>query len=104
MLAGHIEETVRFATEPEARLTYALEHAAADREVSIHYSTQLIRVLLSTEAATRWTNSDDVGIYGHADTGAEPLELIVEKDFACIDAGDADNADAFPNPKTGVTC
>jgi len=104
MQAGCVEETIRFAPEPAAKLTYRLEHAATPREISIHYSVQNIRVLLSTEAAKRWADGDEVGIYGHVDTGTASLELLVEKDYACIDGGGADNADAFPNPKAGIVC
>lgn len=32
------------------------------------------------------------------------LELILEKDFACLDRSDADNHDTFPNPLIGASC
>lgn len=32
------------------------------------------------------------------------LELILEKDFACLDRSDADNHDTFPNPFIGASC
>jgi hypothetical protein len=36
--------------------------------------------------------------------GNRSLDLIVEKDFACLDLSDADNEDTFPNPLVGTTC
>lgn len=48
---------------------------------------------------------DQFGLYcslGVAD--GKVLELLVEKDFACLDGTDADNEDAFPNPNHGVVC
>jgi hypothetical protein len=48
-------------------------------------------------------DTNQVGIYSSVDLGPRGvLELIVEKDFACLDLSDANNADAFPNP--GVEC
>ena len=36
--------------------------------------------------------------------GNRSLDLIVEKDFACLDLSDADNEDTFPNPNSGAIC
>jgi hypothetical protein len=104
MRTGRIQESIRFAPEAAAKLTYALEYGERAQEISAQYGDCEIRVLLSTEAARRWANGDGVGIYGAAETGGVPLELIVEKDYACIDRADADNADAFPNPKAEALC
>jgi hypothetical protein len=101
---GHIEESIRFAPDAAANLTYALEHAPAAPAISLHYLDRKIRIMLSTDAAEQWAGSDEVGVYGEADTGGEPLALIVEKDYACLDRDDPQDADAFPNPKTGMAC
>ncbi len=37
--------------------------------------------------------------YGETQTGSGILIIAVEKDFACLDRDDAENADAFPDPK-----
>jgi hypothetical protein len=97
---GRIEQTVYFARD--AKLTYALEHAASAQTISVRYRPQEVTVLLSTSEARQWAEGEQVGIYGSADTGHGPLALLVEKDFACLNASDADSedeADAFPNPK-----
>jgi hypothetical protein len=40
-----------------------------------------------------------VGVYTTVDIPPEGLlDLIVEKDFACLDQSDEDNTDTFPNP------
>jgi hypothetical protein len=100
-----IAETIRFAPETEAHLTYALEHERAEREIAVRYAEGRVTVVLSTEAARRWAGSDDIGIYGEAETGGdEPLKLLVEKDFACLGGDEASNADAFPNPHAEAVC
>jgi hypothetical protein len=32
------------------------------------------------------------------------LQILIEKDFACIDGTDQENADTFPNPLAGLKC
>ena len=99
---GRIEETIRFA--PDAKLTYALQHEPAEQDIRLEYLPENVTAVLSTAAATRWANGDEVGIYGDAATGDGLLALLVEKDFACLDGDDLADADAFPNPKAGAIC
>jgi hypothetical protein len=102
--SGSIEDTIHFTAAPEAKLTYVLRVAPADPYISVDYLPQRVIVVLSTEAAADWAASDAVGIYGSSDTGAGPLELIVEKDFACLDGTEPVDEDAFPNPNAGAVC
>lgn len=102
---GRIEETIRFAPEHGATLTYALECSGAQKELSVRYRPQKVTVTLSLEEARKWSEGDEVGLYCTCKVGdGEVLELLVEKDFACLDGNDADNEDAFPNPNHGVVC
>jgi hypothetical protein len=101
---GRIAETIHFGPQPEARLTYALAHGPAPEPICLEFQPQAITILLSTTAAQRWARSNDVGIYGDAETGEGTLALLVEKDFACLDGNDPQDADAFPNPSAGVAC
>lgn len=104
MQAGRIEETIRFAPEKDAKLTYALEHSAAKTEMTVLCRSQEVTVTVPTEAARRWSESDQVGMYRDIGAGDEVLALLVEKDFACLDGSDADNEDAFENPNHGAAC
>lgn len=101
---GSIEDTIRFTSAEDAKLTYVLQVAPADPDISVDYLPQRVIVVLSTQAAADWAASDAVGIYGSANTGVAPLELIVEKDFACLDSDDPSDEDAFPNPNAGPAC
>jgi hypothetical protein len=100
---GRIEETIYFAAGDGAKLTYALEHRAAE-EISLHYRANEVTVSLSTASVHEWAEGEQVGIYGALDVGHGQLELIVEKDFACLDGSDAENADTFANPNQGAVC
>jgi hypothetical protein len=101
---GGIEETICFGPTDDARLTYALEHRAGRDDVRVDYREQRVSVVISTAAARRWAQSDEIGIYGTAETGCGVLDVMVEKDFACLDGNDPVDADAFPNPTAGVVC
>lgn len=97
--SGEIEETVYFTAEPDAKLTYALKVAPSSEALSVSYAAQRVAVSINAETAERWTSQDtEVGIYGSIDTGHGPLELLIEKDFACLDATEEENQDTFPNP------
>lgn len=101
---GRIEETIRFAPQEDAKLTYALEHATTEQEISVRYRAQEVTVVLSTEVTGKWAEGDRVGVSGTFDVGHDQLALLVEKDFACLDANDVDNGDTFSNPNGGVIC
>jgi len=102
--AGRIEETITFAPEQNARLTYALEHAVSDQEIYLRYRPQEVCVVLSTGAARKWAEGEQVGISCDIGVGHGHLSVLVEKDFACLDRKDGDREDTFPNPKSGRVC
>src|ERR1700722_20230162 len=93
-----IEETIRFAPQVDAKLTYALEHAATEEAISVRYQPQQVTIVLSTQRARSWAEGEDVGVSGTVRVGSDELELLVEKDFACLDGTDEDNKDTFANP------
>lgn len=103
---GRIEETVRFAPEPEASFTYALELSAPGiRAAAVRNAPRHLAVAVTPEQVRLWRKDDEVGIYSRVDIGeGRTLEIIVEKDFACLDASDSENADTFPNPNRAVIC
>ena len=101
---GRIDETVYFAADENARLTYALEHAPVASAIAVRYSRQEVAVVLSSAEARRWAANTDVGIYAETVVKNGPLEVAVEKDFACLDKSDAENMDTFPHPHQGTAC
>jgi hypothetical protein len=101
---GRIEECIRFAPQDNAALTYALELESTGHELRLLYRPQEVTVLLSRDEARRWALSDQIGISGAMEFGQDKLDLLVEKDFACVDRDDEKNEDTFPNPKAGAAC
>jgi hypothetical protein len=105
---GRIEETVHFGPEHDAKLTYALlasaDHPAQGEAMKLLYRPQAISVVVAAIQVRTWANGTEVGMYAEVNTGEGQLELAVEKDFACLDKGTADNQDTFPNPSQRTTC
>ena len=102
---GRIEETIHFTAAPEANLTYALESALQASPVTVRYGSREVTVILSRDRARIWEAPSEVGVYTTLDMGpAGSLEVVVEKDFACIDRSDEDQSDTFANPIAGAAC
>jgi hypothetical protein len=107
METGRIEEAVFFAADNHSKLTYALELEDEERQrfLELRYQPSEITIVVPTAQARAWADGNIVGIYHVLDLGTRgPLELIVEKDFACLDGTAAENHDTFPNPGVGATC
>jgi hypothetical protein len=99
METGHIDSTIYFTGNAEDRWTYAIEMHSDVASTAIRYRTNQITVLVSAADAKAWSGSDQVGIYASCQLGGrQRLEILVEKDFACLDLSDAENEDTFPNP------
>jgi hypothetical protein len=102
---GRIEETIRFAEAPDATLTYALESAVQSSPVRVRYGFRDVTVILSEDQMRIWEAESEVGVYSNLDIGsAGSLDVIVEKDFACLDRGDEENRDTFANPHAAGIC
>jgi len=106
LLSGDcVEETIHFASDPSARLTYALQQEAFAKSPTVHYADNRVSVLLPADLAYVWGVTDQVGIAEEISLGAlGSLALLIEKDFACLDRSDEDNRDTFANPHAGAIC
>jgi hypothetical protein len=57
------------------------------------------------ETASRWAAGNEVGIESISSAvQGEQLQVLVEKDFACLNGDEEQNADTFPNPLAGTKC
>ena len=101
---GRFEETIHFGTEEDARLTYALEHAADACALAVRCEGRRVTVIVPTESARAWAAGSDVGVYGTVRVGSGELEIAVEKDWACLGKNNEQNRDTFPHPGPGTVC
>jgi hypothetical protein len=100
-----IQETVHFSSDPSARLGYTLEIGSHSEPVTVVFVGQQIVVSISRDQLTGWSGEHQVGIYASLPIDeTTTLEVALEKDFACLDLSDEDNADTFTNPLAGKAC
>jgi hypothetical protein len=106
LLSGDcVEETIHFAPEASARLTYALQQEPLAKSPTVQYTDGRVSVLIPAHQAYVWGVTDQVGIAEEISLGTfGSLALLIEKDFACLDRSDDDNHDTFANPHAGATC
>ncbi len=88
---GSVEEAVTFAAAE--RLSYRLQMGAV-AVVTASFERGSITVTVPEVLASRWAATDEVGM--EASDGA--LNILIEKDFACLHHPDADAGATFPNP------
>jgi hypothetical protein len=91
LLGGRIEDIASLAdfseeVAPYNAMTYVLRCAGQFPPVKVQYGMRGITIVLSQEQAKLWSRDGVMGIYSTITMGvAEPFEIIVEKDFGCID-------------------
>jgi hypothetical protein len=59
---GRVEETIRFAEAPEAKLTYALESAVQLSPVRVRYGFHEVTIILSRDQARVLGAESEVGV------------------------------------------
>jgi len=97
--SGKVMEVTEFGPGLTDGLGFILKViSGTELTVSFEYNTTTIGV--PRYLAEEWINTDLVGFDGKIDTGkGRIIEVLVEKDFACLDNPEEDNIGAFPNPK-----
>src|ERR1700761_4470900 len=89
-----IQKTIYFGQEPGARLTYTLESNATIRDTTAQYCLHEVTIQIPSAVARSWATGDSISVSGRKDLGpAGTLEILVEKDLACLDRSDEENED-----------
>ena len=87
---GYLEDQINFAGTP---LIYAIQ-LTDGQELTSSYIDNKITMCMSRKMIVELTDSDRVGFKNNNSR----LELLVEKDFTCLDNVDEDQSDNYPNP------
>ena len=94
-----VEESTSF---PEGgKLQYVLKQTPSDTTVvkTNEGDDSCINILVHETRAKQWAKSEEVGLFGSEPLVLGSLELLIEKDFACLNPRDrGDDSDSFPNP------
>ena len=102
---GRVEEKILIGSGDDETFDYVLESTAAGSSPIATVTARGIAVQVPSHEVMRWASTDQVGIEGRQPVDNETsLQILIEKDFACIDGNDHENADTFPNPLAGLKC
>lgn len=87
---GMVEELTSFGSN---QLVYAVK-SALQAQLSAGFTDGRITVLIPDEFVSAWPDNDVVGLR----LDGPGLEILVEKDFVCIDRKDEDQSDQYEHP------
>ncbi len=97
---GRIAETTAFGSSAKEIFTYKVEISNDASKISAGFCENEICVFLPRETASKWIETDQVGISAVIENSESELEILIEKDFVCMTrTDDPDKLDAFPNPE-----
>jgi hypothetical protein len=96
---GRVEERIVLGSSHDATFHYTLEAASAVPSPEVVVTARSIIVRVPIRDAVRWASTDEVNIEDRQSVGGPAtLRILIEKDFACMDGTEEQNADSFPNP------
>lgn len=95
---GQVQERTEFPGG--GQLTYRLRSDDKISEISVGYSGNIIEFRVPAALAQRWCSTDLVTLSAAPPVGADTVQLVLEKDFACLEprAGE-DESDQFSHPR-----
>lgn len=94
---GYYEESTQFR---DKKLTYALKSKEGISCLDADFNGDTITLFLSIEEQKTWATSKRVGFKDTVATGnGQSLQLLLEKDFVCLDEVEEDQSDNYPNPR-----
>ncbi len=94
---GYLEEITAFGS---GRLVYAVQLMGGLEKLEAAFTGDRIVLRVPESIGKGWDASDLVSIRDIMELeDGEGLELLLEKDFACLDEREEDQSDNYPNPK-----
>ena len=96
--SGSVVETIEFGEKTDEQISFSLE-SYNDEQMSLVYNNNNVHIHIPQMLLYEFINTERVGIARDLATGMNRIiSVLIEKDFACLDAGEEDNAGAYPNP------
>jgi len=98
-----LEEIIVFGSDQQLRYCLQVSYNIATPQAFFKQGEVLVKV--PHEMSTHWALSTQVSIEGIQVISEKiQLEILIEKDFACLNGDEKQNVDTFPNPKAGTSC
>ncbi|WP_373517059.1 hypothetical protein [Pricia sp.] len=84
----------------EAHFVYAVKASNVHDHLTASFADQVITLFVPKDTLNDWYTNDQVGFY-HTEIldNGQKLDLILEKDFVCLDDRAEDESDNYPNPR-----
>ena len=102
---GRVEEKIIMGNEPGDVFTYVLESSRAIPTLQATLGKQGLLVQVPAKKVSQWATGDEIGIEAIVPLENEKqLQVLIEKDFACLNGPEEQNVDTFPNPLAGQSC
>jgi len=93
---GYIEEQTDFLPN---KFFYAVKTDNSIHELKADFKNNAITLLIPEAWAQGWESSEQVGFEGQMKTNdSQSINLLIEKDFKCLDESTEDQSDNFENP------
>jgi hypothetical protein len=87
---GYLKESVNFGDD---ELVYVLQ-SIADNELSADFKNNIVTMYVTKAMIDELASTDRVGF----ENTCGKLQLLIEKDFTCLDNVEEDQSDNYPNP------
>ena len=92
---NHVVSTINFPNGTQ--LTYGLSPTNTET-TTIQYLESIISIRMGTLDIETMGDEKSVGVQSIHNAGESTLNLLIEKDFACLHQRGEDDKDTFPNP------
>lgn len=94
---GSVMETTEFE---QATFAYEVQLESTITELQASFFENTIIMKVPKDMGIHWFDSDTVGFENRVVlTNGNPLHLLLEKDFTCLENTSEDQSDNYPNPK-----
>jgi len=94
---GYFEDSTDFG---DTLFTYALKAKERINGIEAQFESNTITLSLNKNISENWYESDQISFRHSVErTDGSTLNLLIEKDFVCMDEREEDQSDNYPNPK-----
>jgi hypothetical protein len=98
--SGEVSASTGFPGDRSFR--YTVLGASATTRVTASFDSHAVSVTIPEDVVRDWAGSEQVSISGSETLAEGQLEILVEKDFACLaPREDEDASEMFPHPRAG---
>jgi len=102
---GCVEEKIIVGNGAEDVFSYVLESSPSIASPQATLTKRGLLVQVPVDRVLKWATGEEVGIEAIVPLeNQKQLQVLIEKDFACLNGPEAQNIDTFPNPLTGTKC